>query len=374
MPDIALKVDGVRYQGWTSLSARRSIETIAGKFELQLTERWEGQLTRPIRDGQACQLLLDDQPVITGYLDDVNPSYDKQSHTIQSSGRCKTGDLVDCSAFYKSGQWFNRKIEQIAADLCGPFEIKVIVETDIDTGAAFSTFNIQQGETVFECLERAARMRALLLISDANGNLVITRASTEKVATRLVEGDNILGSAGKFSMKDRHSIYIMKGQSRGSDGWPGKKAAQGSAEVLDRSVPRYRPLIVVAHDQGAGSSLHDRAVWEKNVRLGRGSRATIPVQGWSHQDGLWLPNKMVDVVSPFLDLDGEMLIAAVNYTIDENGGTRSELEVVRREAFELVSGIGRSKLSKKLNDKLQREKKKKGDQVPAFWAHDSGDD
>jgi prophage tail gpP-like protein len=371
-PNVVLKVDGVRYEGWTGLRARRSMETIAGSFHLSVTENWVGQPARPIRKFQPCQLLLNDQPVITGYVDDVDPEYEDKKHTISVRGRCKTADLVDCSAIYKSGQWTGRKIEQIAANLCEPFGIKVI--TEVDTGVAFASFNIQQGETVFECLERAARMRALLLISDVYGNLVITRAGTQKLTTRLVQRENILGAKGKFSGKDQYSHYIVKGQSRGSDDWFGEKAAQGKAEVRDLSVPRYRPLIVVTHDQGSGTSLHDRAVWERNVRMGRGSRAAIPVQGWSHADGIWMPNKMVDVIDPFLDLNTEMLIAAVDYSIDDAGGTRAENEVVRREAFELVEGVRLTRLNKKLYHKDRRERKRRREPDSSFWAFDFGDE
>jgi prophage tail gpP-like protein len=371
-PNIVLKVDGARYEGWTSLRARRSIETAAGSFHLSVTEKWLGQAVRPIRKFQPCQLLLNDQPIITGYVDDVDPEYDDKTHTIAVRGRCKTADLVDCSAIYKSGQWVGRKIEHIAANLCEPFGIKVI--TNVDTGAPFSSFNIQQGETVFECIERAARMRALLLVSDVHGNLVITRASTEKLETRLVQKENTLGAKGKFSGKDQYSHYIVKGQSRGTDDWFAEQAAQGKAEVRDASVPRYRPLIIVAYDQGGGTTLHDRAVWERNVRMGRGSRATIPVQGWSHADGLWMPNKLVDVFDPFLDLNTEMLISAVDYSIDDNGGTLAEIEIVRREAFELVEGVRLARLDKKLRHKDRRERKRGREKETSFWAFDLGVD
>lgn len=366
---ISLKVDGLSYEGWTGLQARRSIETIAGSFEVTVSEHWTGQSTRPIHPGKACQLLLDENPVITGFIDDFKPAFSNDNHTIQISGRCKTGDLVDCSAIYKSGQWFGRKIEQIAKDLCEPFGITVIVETD--TGAAFTSFNIQPGETVFECIERAARMRALLLISDASGNLVIARASKVKIATRLIQGGNILAASGQFSWRDRYSFYTIKGQSSGTDEWHGRKAAQGVSDVVDRSVTRYRPLVVISPDQGSGETLSKRASWEKHVRFGRGSRGTISVQGWSHADGLWMPNSIVDVDCPFLDLNAAMLIAAVVYSIDEGGGTKCELEIVRPEAFDLVEGIGREKLSKKFREKELLQKRLMGIGVPAIWRHDS---
>lgn len=354
-----LKVDGAFYGGWKSMRVSRSIEQIAGTFELEVTEHWPGQpLASPIRPGHSCQVLLDGAPVITGYIDTVEPSYDANSHTVRITGRDKTGDLVDCSAIHKGGQWNNVGIATLARDLIAPFGIRLQIEAD--AGSAFSSFNIQEGETVFECLERAARMKALLLVSNPLGDLVITRAGRSVVPVQLEEGKTIKSARGEFSWKDRFSRYTVKGQDRlGPDG--DTEHASPAATFSDSTITRYRPLIVLAEEHGHGATLRDRAEWEKNVRMGRGNRGSVTVQGWRHANGdLWQPNTLVRVRSPLLWLDADMLIVGCTWTLDERG-THTELTIARREAFDLVEGIGRSKLSKKLNDKEQKEKKKKGD-------------
>lgn len=355
-----LKVGGSYYGGWTSLSVTRSIEQIAGTFSLDVTERWPGSsLQRVIRPGEACQLLLDGHPVIDGYIDDVEPESDKQSHTVRISGRDKTADLVDCSAIHKSGQWKGAKLESIARDLLKPFGIGLKVETA--TGAAIDSWNIEEGESVFECLSRAARLKAVLLVSDAEGNLVITRASKTQISDALVEGQNILTSTGKFSWKDRFSHYIVKGQSKATDDFFGDHAAQVQARVKDEVVSRYRPLVVVAEDHAHAASARDRAEWERNVRMGRACRATITVQGWSRPGGdLWQPNTLVHVASPSLSVDAELLIAGCTWRLDERG-TVTQIAVARREAFDLVVGVSASKLGKKMFEKEKIERKKKGE-------------
>lgn len=355
-----LKVNGAFYGGWTRLAITRSIEQIAGTFDLEVTERWPGvDLARPIKPGETCQVLLNGQPVITGHVDEIEPSISVDSHSLRISGRDKTGDLVDCSAIYKTGQWGNVKIDGIAHDLLRPFGIKTVVETDV--GSAFGSYKIQEGETVFECLDRAARMKALLLTSNAEGDLVITRAGKEVVPARLTEDDNILNAGAQFSWKERFSSYKIKGQDRGSDERSGVAVAHVTSEVTDDVINRYRPLIVLSESHDHGATLRDRAEWERNVRFGRANRGTITVQGWRMADGeLWQPNKLVRCVVPSLYLDADMLIVGCAYTLDE-GGTRTTLTICRRQAFELFSGIGKSKLNKKLNDKEEKEKKKKGD-------------
>lgn len=356
-----LKVGRTIFGGWTALSVTRSIEQIAGSFELEVTERWAGQASaRPIRPGEPCQVLLDGDVVIDGYVDDVLPEYDSENHAVRVTGRDKTGDLVDCSAVYKTGQWHNVKLDVLARDLIAPFGIGLKIETDI--GAAFASHSIEESETVFECLERAARMRAVLLVSDASGNLVITRAGSEVIGVQLVEGQNIKGASGHFSWKDRFSTYTVKGQAKGDDFFSGEHAAQPKGMATDDTINRYRPRVVLAEEHGHGVTLKDRAEWEKAVRMGRGNRGTITVQGWRRQDGvIWQPNTLVPVISPMLSLDAPMLIVGCTWKLADRTGTTTQLTIARREAFELVSGIGSSRLSKKLNEKAQKEKKKKGD-------------
>lgn len=349
------------YGGWQRVSVTRSIEQIANGFELEVTERWPGQsASRPIRPGERCTLQIGSQTVITGYVDDTAPAYDKQAHSLSVRGRDATGYLVDCSAIHKTGQWANATLDRIAADLCAPFGIKVKVETDV--GKPFSSYNIEESETAFECIERAARQKAVLLISDGDGNLVITRAGNKRAPTALVEGENILHASGNFSWKDRYSVITVKGQERADDFFYGDHAAGPSASIRDEAITNHRPLIVLAEAHGAGATLRDRATWERNVRMGRGNRATITVQGWQDGEGkLWQPNTLVSVTSPMLYLkNAEMLIVGCLHTLD-SGGSRTALSIVQPEAFDLIGGVGTSKLFKKLNAKEERERKQKPD-------------
>lgn len=354
-----LKIAGVFYGGWKSVRVSRSIEQMAGAFELEITERWPGQaLASPIKPGESCQVLLDGDVVITGYVDVVAPEYDATHHSIRISGRDRTGDLVDCSAVYKSGQWRDVRLDRLAADLLKPFGIAVVVEADV--GRPFSSWNIQEGESVFECLDRAARMRALLLTSNPAGDLVITRAGKEQLANGLVEGRNIKAARADFSWKERFSTYAVKGQGRlGADGETVHAAPRG--QVTDPVIPRYRPLVVVAESHSENASLRDRAEWERNVRRGRSARASITMQGWREPGGtLWQPNRLVPVTSPLLWLDNaEMLIVGCTYTLDDQGGTLTELAIAKPEAFQLLEGVTQSRLFSKLKTKEQREKRQK---------------
>lgn len=350
MPDVMLQVNGKNYGGWLSVRVVLGMEQVAGTFELSVSERWPGQPeVWQILPGDACRVLIGGTPVITGYVDDVAPEYDKESHAVRISGRDRTGDLVDCSAIHKSGQWAGVTLDRIAADLCAPFGIPVSVQTSV--GAKFGKFALQEAESAFEALDRAAKMRGVLLMSDGNGGLVIARAGSGRVGTALVKGQNIERASGQFSHKDRYAKYIIKGQTPGSDDSTPEHNAQTKAVAEDNAVRRYRPLIVIA-EQGDNSTYSDRAKWERNVRAGKASRVVYTVSGWKHAGGeLWRPNRLVQVQDDFLGVDGELLIAQVSITLNE-GGSLTELELCRREAFDLIAlpEKGKKKKGKKEAD------------------------
>jgi len=338
---IEIKVDGNIYGGWKTARLSFGIEQIANSFELQVTDRWPAnENTRPITVGSACQVLLDGELVITGYVDESSPEYDEKSHAVAISGRDATGDLVDCSAIYKSGQWVNASLDKIIRDLCSPFKIKVIKAVDV--GVAFPTFSIQEGETAHECIDRACRMRAVMPVSDGKGNLVITRANSSAPVAELIQGENILYAKGQFSIRERFSEYRIKGQDRGSDDDMDspENHTQVSAVAKDVFITRYRPLIVIAEDSGPHASLKNRAEWDRNVRRGRSARATVKVNGWRNVTGdIWRANTMVHLKSSYLGADADLLIVGGTYILDEQSGQVTELQLAGREAFDLVAGV-----------------------------------
>jgi prophage tail gpP-like protein len=347
-PDVTLQVNGSSYAGWQTIGITLGIEQIAGTFDLTTTERWPNQPSAwRINPGDACTLSIGSTQVISGYVDDFDPSYDKSSHTIKITGRDKTGDLVDSAAVHKAGEWRNASLTRIAKDLCTPFGINVIAQVDV--GKPFACFAIWHSETAFECLDRAARMRGVLLLSDGNGNLILGRTGTQRIATPLIKGQNIEAATGHFSWKNRFSQYIVKGQTAMGAGTWDHPAADSSAlanepkhyfqtkaSVNDTAITRYRPHVTIAY-QGDGSTYQDRATWERNIRIGKGNRVTYTVTGWEHSTGLWLPNQLVQIQDDFMGYDGDLLISQVRFTLTEETGTQAAMDLCLPSAFELIN-------------------------------------
>lgn len=363
---VELRVGGQIFGGWTKVYIQRSIEQIAGGFVLEVSHRWPGvEIPIGLREGLPCEVRINGELMITGYIDMYEPETTESTSFIRVEGRDKTGDLVDCSAIHKSGQWRGATLKQIVSDIATPFGIAVKVAPDLDQGEVFKSFSLEDGEKAFEAIDRACRLRAVLCTSTPAGEVLLTDAGTEAAGAAIEEGVNARRFRATHTWKERFSQITLKAQAPGDDDEFGNSVAHLKATAADAEINRYRPLIVMADHSTSSASLKDRAEWEVKVRMGRGKRGTCTLVGWrTGKDGidgdLWKPNTTTPITSERMNLDQTMLIVGCAYKLDEDGAS-TEITFARPEAFELIEGIGRSKLSKRLNDKTKKEKKKKRD-------------
>jgi prophage tail gpP-like protein len=311
------------------------MDQLADTFALTLVERWaEDQEPIPIAEGELVQLLDDGEAVLLGYVDTSNVNYGGDSHEMTVEGRSKLGDLVDCAAFALGGQFTDQRLENIARRLVSPFGITVT--TDTDTGDVFRRFALEDGETVHEALERLARARGVLLMSNAIGQLVVTRASeARRIGTPIELGRNVEAASRRGSVVDRFATYTVLSQNSGDDDWNGRSAAHISATAKDGTVGRYRPTRIIAEAQVDKSGAQRRADWERNIRAGRSQSLTYTLRGWRDDDGdLWEPNTIAHVVDEFARVDDDLLITSVALTEDD-GGRVARLTMTRPEAYEI---------------------------------------
>jgi prophage tail gpP-like protein len=318
--ELTIVAGGSRFSGWQSVRVSRSIEQLCASFEFGLVDqRKKADEALALTLGQEVQVKYGDEVVITGYIDQGSVSYAARRHVLSVSGRSKTQDLVDCAAVNAPGRWNKASLTDIASALCSPFGISVTADAPV--GDPFPRFAVHPGETVFECLERAARMRGLLLMTDEHGDLVLARAGSESVSTTLELGVNILSGSRSGSWRDRFSEYRAYSQTSGTDEWYGDQAASPKASSEDSLVTRYRPTVIMAETQESRTSLQTRADWERNVRAGRSLTATYEIAGWEHADGLWAPNALVSVIDPWLEINGQLLIVSVEQQLSQEGRT-----------------------------------------------------
>lgn len=326
--DISLRVGGKIFTGWTGMTLSRGIDALVGHFSISLSDRWAGDPAQwGIEAGDACTLFIGADKMMTGWIDEAEIAIDPGRHPLTVSGMEKTVDLTDCSAIHSPGSWKKRRLEQIAGDLTAPFGIKVVAKAS--TGAVFDSFALQQGETVFAAIDRMARQRGVLPVTNVDGDLELISPGQTKAGYQLTLGDNIEAITFNNSVGDRFSDYVLKGYS--ADGKSRPKATQ-----KDAGVGRYRPLMIVHDDASTPENLKARALHEARTRAGRGQRVQITLSAWRDGDGaVYLPDRLAPVIAPRVGVADELLIYAVTYHRDESG-TRCELTASGRDAFSQV--------------------------------------
>lgn len=335
---VELRISGKIYEGWTSVTVNRSIESMSGYFDLGVNVPVATDLTA-LAPGKPFELAIDNRVVITGYTDGRRREMSADSMKITITGRDKTADLIDCAAIYKGGQWKNRTLQQIANDLCAPYGVKVIWElTDSESAAPFPSFTLDHSETVHEALGRAARARGVLITSSPAGDLVFTRAD-ESHTDRLVLGENLLSVDFNEDFRDRFSEYTVKGHGRANgkagDTQTAKNIANQKATVKDDAITRYRPTIIIADSKIDATSATGRALREQRRRLAKSVTFEATLDGWTRENGqIWMPNILVEVdASKYGIQTGPLLVSKVVLTLDDRDGVKTALTCAPRDGF-----------------------------------------
>ncbi|EBG0124369.1 phage tail protein [Salmonella enterica subsp. enterica] len=338
MSRVELFIGGGIFSGWVSVSVRRSLEHLAGSFELELMMPGQS-LPDSITPGLPLKLQINGVTVITGYLDTVKHKITATSYKISITGRDKTGDLVDCSAVFKGSQWHNRTLEQIAGDLCKPFGIRVIWQVSDATAAKpFATFTLQLSETVSDALTRAARQRGVLATSNADGDLVFTQAGNQQTDT-LELGKNLLDADFTDDWRNRYSEYLVKGHGGGGGHRGEAKAAALLAapkgQTADKAVTRYRPKVILADHKITADGARQRAIREERRAIARSERFVATAKDWFRENGaLWDVNMLTRVVAPRVNVDmRDLLICQVEFTLNAKEGEVTRLTLAPRDGF-----------------------------------------
>lgn len=329
--DAIFYVGGKIYEGFKVIKLSRNLTSLTGTFEITLTDKWKvDQEDFELKPGLPIACRLGSTQLYSGYIDRLSISLSTSSRNITITGRDKTGDLVDCSILGEN-EFNNLTLEAIATKLVSPFGITVI--SFAPTFSPIPKFTVNQGETVFEALERLAKQKELLITSSPIGNLVFEQKGIVRASTELIEGVNILSAAVTFDNSERFSEYHIKGQTSSSIGSiDDNTQAKGKAE--DKGVDRYRPTLLMAENSANTGDSQKRANWEASFRVAKSMQLNVVIRGWTQKFGeIWATNQTVFIDCRSLGVKQDMLISRVKFD-QSGGGRRTELELIRPDAFE----------------------------------------
>jgi prophage tail gpP-like protein len=331
--DVELVVGGQRYFGWKAIRITRSIESLAGSFDLEANDRWGDGNLWPIAEEDPCRVTIDGITVIDGYVDKRHKSTSKDARTLSYSGRDRAAALVDNSAVLSKWTYHNVNVADFAATIAAPFGIKVSVQAGLAL-AKVAKLVVSPGDTAYEAIRTAISDQGVMLVSDGAGGIVITRSGSTRAAS-LVEAANVLTADADYDSTERYRRYVILTQAAGTDEAAGE-ACRIQAEAFDEGVRRADRVLMIRPEKAYSvADARKRADWEARTRAARAEAVTIVVQGWKQpNDALWAPNAITRVrATDTAGANGDMLITQVEYSISNEHGRTTQLRLMRPDAF-----------------------------------------
>jgi len=361
---ITLEISGNRYDGFTSINVFKSIETISGSFNFSATS--DNVFVFPIQVGSSCRVLIDNNPVITGNIENVSVSYDSGTHSLQISGRDKTCDIIDSTVV--GVKEFSGPIsltQIISKSLTDNSITGISIINNTGTIANFEDsdlFGAEVGETLFSFIEKYARKRQVLLSSDGDGNIILNRAGNTKAIVSLeniIDGqtNNIKSGNISYDFTQRFNKYIMQSQLNNAalfdeSGTTTGNAVSQTGEATDNKIRSSRQMEIVSGSSDSNVTLQDLATWHSNLRRVRGTTYSVLVQGFYQDEAksrLWAANELVQVVDDFADVRATLLIQSVEYNFSLDGGSTTSINLVDKDAYTLQANI--TAAEQRVNDK-----------------------
>jgi len=338
--EVSIQVGGTRFQGWQSVQITRSCETMPNSWAVAAsTEFFQGPALTQTRPGQACNIYVGNDLVITGWIDRRTIDVDARQHPVVLSGRGITRNLVDCSAdLIKDPGLLGGVINatstlDLAQRLCKSFKITArSVPTNL--GLAIPGFRVNLGETPYQIIESAARYAGFLVYEDQNGNLVLDQVGKTSHASGFAVPGNVEKIRAERSVDQRYSDYLVVWTAVNQLADLGA-LSNHRAETNDPTMTEYRPRIIVseqitpAYDVGLA-----RAKWELARRLGRSQAAMVTCDSWRDVAGkLWTPNMLAAIDAPSADISGATWIIGTVTLRKDASGTHADLVLMPPDAF-----------------------------------------
>lgn len=346
---ITIEVDGVRYNDFVSASATIQLDALSNSFKFATASDEAKPL--PFQGGEACKIFVDGVLQVTGFIEKVDVSTSDKDHSITMSGRDRTADIVDSTIGAMSDLRAPITLSGICRAVIAHIGSDVQVFNDELPEQAFNEAEDlaapEPGTNAFEFLQKFARKRAVLLTSDANGNMIITKSSGLRVAARIVnrvrsEENNVTTFSVGYDLTGLFRLYEAVGQmnpitlNKAGDTDLGALSAQGGG-VSDLDVRAGRQFVFVPENPGANEQMKERATWEANVRRARSRTYGCTVHGFRNETGdLWTTNRLVKVIDEFAGIEGDMLINTVNFNFTNEEGSATTLTLVNRNAYTIA--------------------------------------
>lgn len=343
-------VNGQPFEDFTRASVQKSVESMAGEFSFLAT--WDDGQPFPIPRAASVQIYIDDQQIIDGYVERINPQISVGGSSVEISGRDKTSDIIDSTLpanalQVAAGISFVEVIKRGIAAIGSNVGVVNNVP-DLEPFGSADVISNEAGENLYSFLDALAKKKQVLLTTDGAGNIVITRSGTEQINYTLKNLDNdgentVIMSSASIDDSNRFHTYSVVTQGNltgltlsGGEFSPEDVANTSGSTVTDSEIRSGRTLYLTADENMSSADCTALAKWEANIRKARSRTYSCTAYGYKDFDGkIFRPNTLVQVMDSSVNVFETMLISACSYEDSIDGGDITYLDLVHKDSYTL---------------------------------------
>lgn len=374
MPDniVKIEIDGVDFSAFKSGSVNKRLDALCGSFEIVTTKDLMSDYE--IGTQNDCLIFLNDKKAMTGVIDAITPSEDPDSSEVSITGRSRTSDIVDSeipAPVSLSGEFSLTYLVEKILKIFGLDNIAVL--NKIDKQRTFTKGDIVSSEpdkNAFELMNDYAQKLSALLITNADGDIVITRGGSSGRYSDILLNDiddpdnNILSSDAGYDYSERFFKYVVYSQSNATTQKENVSIdnVQQKGIAYDDDVRPTRFKVIKANNACNSATCQEIATLEANIRRANSLKYSNEVAGWETNSGeLYDIDKIIHVKDVDTDIDSDLLIKAVTFSFGDSNKT--SLEFCDADAYTLqaqMNAIDERTSDTKSTKKHKKKKKKKG--------------
>lgn len=313
MNNVVINCNNKPINNFNNFSLTKSIENFCNSFSFDVSN------INNIKQGSDITIYINNELAFTGAVESISHNQSSNSNSYTISGRDKTAELIDSYIIpkqYKQND-FLKLISLVLKD--NGYDIKVDSDIAVLPKLAGNSFVAEKGEKIFEFIDKLARQIRVILITDENGNILITREGADLAVGTLSLPNNILESSLDIDSNESYKYIRIIGSQKTDES---RKRIKQSKEVIDERSKTNKRLIVSIPQNSNRKSLESVANWYMAVKRGKGARYTATVQGFltNVKTGLlWQANTVVMLKDNNNEINGLFLIQAVEYSQSLDG-------------------------------------------------------
>lgn len=327
--EVAIRIDGTIFRGWTTNSIQRSMNSISDSFIFKAPfdpDSPDSVFLDP-HTFLKTDLFIGGKLYIAGRSEKWDPDFSEDGTITTIECRSLTGVIVDCPSTDKRLNNNNQTLSEITTRLIRPFGIKA--EFPFGNSGIFNKTKRNLQDKIFSYLQGLAQRAGFVINSTRNGNIKYDKANINgNPIMQLIQGQQpLIGVSGSYDGTQRFSEYMATSQSRGK--------ATNLSIVFDESIPVKRPIIFDAKDTNQGN-IKTAALWRRSRALAKSSPVTATVGTWrDFNDNHIIENEIITLLAPNIHIYNEtrFLIEKVSLTETEGGGKQAIMTLVLPQAY-----------------------------------------